>query len=248
MSAGGAHALERRWWWALTLGLAFIAGWEASGLDMAVTRLFGGPSGFAWRDHWLTARVVHDGGRLLALGVLLVVLADAFRRRTMPGPGRRAYLYWIAVVVLGWLVVPAFKRVSRTSCPWDLDEFGGHASYVPHWMLQAIDGGAGHCFPSGHACTGFAFLALAFLWADHHPRRSRVAITGALLAGGLFSVVQLMRGAHHLSHGLWAAWGCALLVALARRLAPASVVAASAGPSPVGIGNAPSTQPMTRIE
>ena len=43
---------------------------------------------------------------------------------------------------LAWLglVFPALalKRLSGTSCPWDLNLFGGSVSYVPHWMLTCL--------------------------------------------------------------------------------------------------------------
>ena len=55
---------------------------------------------------------------------------------------------WVLVGCL--LAVAALKRHSPTSCPWSLQEFGGHAVYLSHWRWRP-DGGPGHCFPSGHA-------------------------------------------------------------------------------------------------
>ena len=42
----------------------------------------------------------------------------------------------------------------------ELAEFGGVAQHVSHWSLGVLDGGPGHCFPSGHASSAFAFFAL----------------------------------------------------------------------------------------
>ena len=82
------------------------------------------------------------------------------------------------------------------------------------------DGGSGHCFPSGHAVSAFAFVALFFLWRPHRPRLAW-ALLGAVLAFGAVSgLTQLVRGAHFLSHSLWSAWLCAAIAVAARPLAP----------------------------
>jgi membrane-associated PAP2 superfamily phosphatase len=104
--------------------------------------------------------------------------------------------------------VPAIKRVSLTSCPWDLAEFGGAAQYVSHWRWGVGDGGAGHCFPSGHAAGAFAFLSGYFVLRPHEARWARRWLIGVLVVGALFGTAQLVRGAHYPSHTLWTAWLC----------------------------------------
>lgn len=207
--------------------LALLA-WDASGLDLQAARLFGTAQGFPWRDSWWAAQLLHDGGRLLA-GAVLTALAVALWRSALapqrlastgsPGPRQRGY--WLALVLLGLLLVPALKRGSVTSCPWDLALFGGPASYVSHWDLGQADGGGGHCFPSGHAVAAFAFLAQYFLWRDHAPARARAWLQAVLAAGSLFGLAQLARGAHFPSHTAWSAWicwaGCAAADAVWRR-------------------------------
>lgn len=61
---------------------------------------------------------------------------------------------------LGPLVIGILKATSAHSCPWDLVEYGGKAlNYV--LMDTAPPGaGPGHCFPGGHASSGFAVMAL----------------------------------------------------------------------------------------
>ncbi|HEY5633580.1 MAG TPA: sulfatase-like hydrolase/transferase [Burkholderiaceae bacterium] len=110
-------------------------------------------------DH-LFHTVLHAGGRALAALALVVLAADLFRS-SAGAPARAQRAYWFAVIALALL--PALKRLSLSSCPWDLAEFGGTAAYVPHGLPGTGDGGPGHCFPSGHAVSAFAFFGLYFL-------------------------------------------------------------------------------------
>lgn len=207
------------------LGLAALLAWDASGLDLAVVRAFGDAHGFAWRDAWFTRVLLHDGGRWLAWGVIALLLADALQPR-LAGPPRGARWYWLAVTFGCALLVPAIKRVSMSSCPWDLAEFGGIASYVPHWQFGAIDGGPGHCFPSGHAVAAFAFFGGYFAWRGSRPGIARAWLIAVCAAGLAFGWAQLARGAHYPSHTLWSAWLCwAACVAAAH--APRSARSAS---------------------
>lgn len=197
-------------------GLALLLVFEASGADMALARLYGDTHGFALRDHWFTRSLLHDGGRLTSALALACTLAwAAFGDARVMARRRRAA--WVAVLLACLLAVPALKRVSLTSCPWDLADFGGSADYVPHWLLAVADGGPGHCFPSGHAVAAFAFLPLYFQWRGRRPRLARSLLGLTLAAGTLFGWAQLARGAHFASHTLWSAWLCWCLGALAAR-------------------------------
>ena len=208
-------------------GLVLLLLWEAGAWDMALAQLYGDASGFALRDHWLFRRVLHDGGRWLSGLMLTAVIAWAAfgDERVM---ARRQRWAWAAVVLLCLIVVPALKRLSSTSCPWDLDHFGGSATYVPHWLLRITDGGPGHCFPSGHAVAAFAFLPLYFQWRVVTPRKALWLLAMTLVFGAVFGWAQLVRGAHFPSHTLWSAWVCwALSAAAARILAHAQPTASS---------------------
>lgn len=214
---GTAGARTGRNHLAVTLvALAMLLAWDASGADLAVTRLFASASGFALRDSLWTATLLHDGGRLLAWGLLLALVVAAVRAPAGPSrlgtataaPSRAERWRWLGVMLGCAVLVPLLKRVSTTSCPWDLAEFGGTARYVSHWALGQLDGGPGHCFPSGHAVAAFAFFGLYFQWREHNPRRARLWLALVLGAGLLFGAAQLARGAHHTSHTLWSAWLC----------------------------------------
>lgn len=188
-------------------GLLAIVLWEASGWDWPLIRLYGDAAGFALRDAWWARDLLHDGGRWLARAVIVLLLVDAWRP-LWPGPSRRQRMQAIATILACLVLVPALKRLSATSCPWDLDAFGGLATYVPHWWPYAVDGGPGHCFPGGHAVAAFAFFPLYFTWRSHRPGLARGLALGIVVAGGVFSWAQMARGAHFASHGLWTAWLC----------------------------------------
>ena len=187
--------------------LALLLWWDGSGLDMALARHYGNGAGFALRNDWWLQRVLHDGGRV-ASGIALAACALWAWRGDARVMARRLRAAWLGVVVLCLVAVPALKRASRSSCPWDLTAFGGSADYVPHWLLAVADGGPGHCFPSGHAVAAFAFLPLYFQWRRSHPRRAGALLAATLGAGALFGWAQLARGAHFPSHSLWSAWLC----------------------------------------
>lgn len=218
-TAPGAGTRARRDLVVTLAALAAIVLWDLGGLDLPLARAFADTSGFAARHAWWSRTLLHDGGRWLA-GVALAGMAlHALQpRRGRHTPAARGY--WLAVIVAAMLLVPALKRASLTSCPWDLAEFGGRARHVPHWWLGVADGGPGHCFPSGHAVAAFAFFGAYFLWREHDPRVARAWLAAVLVAGLLFGTAQAARGAHFASHTLWSAWLCWTLCVLAARWQP----------------------------
>ncbi|MDO5693975.1 MAG: phosphatase PAP2 family protein [Pseudomonadota bacterium] len=194
-------------WTAAALALALA--WDASALDLPLSRWFGSAQGFALTHDWWLQNVLHTGARQAAWALLLALIVMIWRPmgplRALPRADR---VYLVAGILLAALVVQVLKRVSLTSCPWDLQAFGGTAQYVSHWRWGMADGGGGHCFPAGHASTAFAFLAAFFWLRPWAPRTASVALGLTLLAGLGFGAVQIVRGAHYLSHVLWAGWFC----------------------------------------
>lgn len=207
----------REHWLVTLLSLVALVLWDFSGLDLRLIRLYGDASGFTWREAWLTRDVLHGGGRWLA-GLVLAAMALDATRPLCSGPSRRQRTYWLGTVMVVMLLVSALKRFTRTSCPWDLEEFGGPARYLPHWLLGMSDGGPGHCFPSGHAVAAFGFFGLYMLWKPWRPRFARGVLVTVWAFGLAFGWAQMARGAHFASHTLWSAWLCWVTCRAAERL------------------------------
>lgn len=194
--------------WTLA-ALLLLAGWDAGGLDLPAARLLAGPHGFALQNHWLLTKVLHQGvlplSWLLVVWITLGVWWPTLGQQKLDAGAR---LRWAGSTWLALLVVDLLKLASRTSCPWDLAEFGGTAVHVSHWAWGVLDGGAGHCFPAGHATAGFAFVSGFFAWRRTAPALARRWLAGALVAGTVLGLSQQLRGAHFTSHTLWTAFLC----------------------------------------
>jgi len=191
------------------LALVPVLAWDAGGLDLPLERWFGNARGFALTHAWWLEQVLHTDVRYLAW-VIMAFLILAIRRppRWLAALPRSDRIGLVAGILLAALAVQGLKHLSHTSCPWDLAEFGGRARYVPHWLWGVLDGGAGHCFPAGHASTAFSFLAGWFWLKARAPRIARVWLVASLVLGLALGGVQMVRGAHYLSHVLWAGWFC----------------------------------------
>ncbi|MDP4614363.1 MAG: phosphatase PAP2 family protein [Limnohabitans sp.] len=200
------------WLWLACLGLTLA--WDTSGADIRVMAWLGDAQGFALRDHWWLSSLGHDGAKRLAVVIYLGLVWMAFRPmgfwRQMP---RLQRIEIVVGITLSLMVVTAVKRVSLTSCPWELQAFGGIATYVSHWAWGVSDGGSGHCFPGGHASSAFAFLALSLPWLastqPHERRTGQKLLATILLMGLVLGAIQTLRGAHFPSHTAWTALICA---------------------------------------
>ncbi|MBY0463918.1 MAG: phosphatase PAP2 family protein [Burkholderiales bacterium] len=183
--------------------------WDASGLDLPLARWFGNADGFPLQYHPFLKEWLHEGARQMGWVVLaLLCIGIRWPVGALKQLRRRERVWMVGTILLSLLVVVAIKGVSRTSCPWDLTEFGGTAQYVSNWAWGVRDGGGGHCFPAGHASTAFAFMSLAVWLRAVSPRAGAWAWAAVLAMGLLLGWAQQVRGAHFFSHTLWTAWLC----------------------------------------
>lgn len=206
------HPMMR--WAALTLALlALVLLWDASGLDVAVMRLWGTEQGFALKHHPLLSRWLHTRGQQAAVVLYIFQLIMVWRPL---GPWRRLQrrerAQALIAVTLSLVTISTLKHFSLTSCPWDLDIFGGPAHHVSHWAWGTPDGGGGQCFPGGHASSAFGFLAMTLPFLQSaDPRLQRTGrrwLVFLVVMGLVFGLTQTLRGAHYPSHTLWTAWIC----------------------------------------
>ena len=200
--------------WKITLVLlAGVIAWDLSGWDLLVMPWFGTEQGFTLKENWWLSVIMHTRAQQLSLLAWLFLLAMEFRPvglfRTW---SRRQRVACLLAVTASVVAISILKRISLTSCPWDLLMFGGPADYIPHWRLGVADGGGGRCFPSGHASSALAFLAVSFpgllSTQSTQQRQGRLLLWLVLGLGLVFGMTQTVRGAHYPSHTFWTAWIC----------------------------------------
>jgi membrane-associated PAP2 superfamily phosphatase len=210
---------DRRLGWLTLAALAMLLAWDATGGDLALARLAGTPLGFPLRDNGFLVQVMHEGAKDLSW-LLVVALFAAIRwpvglLRRLPA-GARAQL--ALTVLLSVAAISAIKHASHTSCPWDLREFGGVAHHVSHWAWKVRDGGAGGCFPAGHASAAFAYAGGFFVLRRVSSRAAALwlgvpaghASAAFAYAGGFFVLRRVSSRAAALWLGVSLAAGLAL--------------------------------------
>ncbi len=198
-------------WLAAALALIIVLA-RYTPLDHALTGLFYDPvtQRFPLRDQAFWAVVMHTGLKYLSLALWFALLLwwISLRRRPSRQPLRRAMGFTLLVTLLAALAVSSLRAVSPHSCPWDLSAFGGSAEYFRFFDAAPLNPGPGRCVPSGHAATGFVWLAGYIALRGVDRTAARVALGFSLLFGILAGLTQLARGAHFLSHVLLTAWIC----------------------------------------
>lgn len=213
-AADRAKGIDHLWFLWLALA-ALTLMWDSTDLDMRVMLALGTPEGFPLRDNWWLSTVLHDQLKLAAQSLFVVMLAWAVWPVKAGGLPRRERWLLVSLVVLSLLTVNLIKSTSHSSCPWDLQAFGGQARYVSHWAFGESDGGSGRCFPGGHASSAFAFLALCLPWLKPPAGTHRSRAVGwrwlalIIAVGAVAGATQTLRGAHHPSHTLWTLVVCA---------------------------------------
>jgi len=116
----------------------------------------------------------------------------------------------LTIPILTWLV----REGSASACPRDLAAFGGELAQRPFldFSWQAI--GSGRCNPSGHMSSYSWWLALCFL---RPPQRRGLGVSIlCILAMFALGSVQILKGAHFMSHLIFSVWwagvACLILV------------------------------------
>ena len=192
------------------LAAGFLSEW--TDIDRVITRLvYDRDAGtfplhhVFWLDvvmhHWAKYAVATLGFAMLA-GLMLSFVLRAL------APHRRMLLFIVLAMSLAPLSVTLGKAISTTHCPWDIEEFGGSVPYSTFFARAPPEIKPGHCFPAGHASTGFSLLAFYFAAFAKRCRVARVALIVGLAAGMALGVGRVVQGAHFPSHVLWAGVIC----------------------------------------
>jgi membrane-associated PAP2 superfamily phosphatase len=214
--APGGPISRRSIWITLFLSILIIL-WDMSGLDIPVSGYLGAQA-FPLRHNVWAESLLHNAMQKLSWGVLLGLwgwaaynVSGHARSDEVHDAPQKSRLVACLSISLCAILVPGIKRISHTSCPWDMALFHGTFPYVSHWQWLVQDGGPGHCFPAGHAVTGFAFLGMYFVYRYTRPRLAQLWLCGSITAGCVLGTVQIVRGAHYVSHVMWAGFFCWLL-------------------------------------
>lgn len=160
---------------------------------------------FPLRNNWLLESALHSGLRsallLVPIATFALLLWQAFQKESCR---RTAWL--LVAQLLPALIIASLKHESIHACPWDLADYGGYAPHIPLWGSLPAGVSPGRCLPGGHASAGYALLAFYFGFRQDQPRLAQLALWGGLLLGTMMGWVQVMRGAHFMSHNLWSLW------------------------------------------
>ena len=180
----------------------------AGPLDQLLSAPWVDASGYYLRENWILVHIGHELFKYLVMSIavihLLIFVYCTIQKShpTLRGISGR--------VVLGMLlcvsVVGLLKSHSIHACPWSMLEVNGSQF---DWNKPIH--GLGKCFPGGHASAGFSLFILYFAYRPFYPKFARIGLGLALFMGISMSLVQMLRGAHFLSHNLWTAWWCWLL-------------------------------------
>jgi len=180
---------------------------ESSNIDITIANYFynAATKSFYYKDHWLTSNVLHDGGKLVSVGIFFVIvsLLVASAKLEKLKKYNRGLAYLITSMTISALLVYFGKLFSHVHCPWDLALFGGDVPYIRTFSKLPATVSAGRCFPAAHASAGYALISLYFFSLIYARRYRFFALGIGLITGILYGGAQQLRGAHFLSHDVW---------------------------------------------
>ena len=189
--------------------LAALLLWDAAGLDLALARMAGSANGFALRENRMFILVMHEIPRFASTaGVVVLFLLAIWPLGFMRRLTRGDRFQLAGTVLAAVTAVSLVKNLSHTSCPWELQDFGGVARYVSHWAWGVNDGGTGRCFPAGHASAAFAYVGGWLVLRRYSMRWAGIWLAAAVVLGFVLGLGQQWRGSHYMSHTLWTGWIC----------------------------------------
>ncbi len=182
---------------------------ESTGLDLWLGKQFYSTALKEWsfKENWFAETALHTGGRffiyILASSVL-VCLLYSFKSVSVFTRYRKPLCFLLLASIIGPLVISILKNTTHIYCPWNLTDFGGDKPYVR--LFDRVDSQlpVGHCFPAAHAGAGFTFISLYFFLTVVKREYNRYGLYFGLVLGLFFGFAQQVRGAHFLSHDVFA--------------------------------------------
>lgn len=157
---------------------------------------------FPFKDNWYLAKLNHSYVKdiIIYIYVFYFFAWLASFKFKVSQTQRYEYAYFFFVSMLCTLSIGFIKSHSSQACPWSMT-IPTSTGYI--WDFSAQDG---HCFPGGHASSGFALMTGYFVYLKSNTKRAYFFLISGFILGFTMGWAQMMRGAHFLSHNLWTAW------------------------------------------
>ena len=171
---------------------------------------------FPWRNSWFAFTFAHVWVKQLLVNAGLIMMGVVIVDLLYPLGFISAFVrHRLRLVVLASMLVPfairTTKKYSVLHCPWDVDRYGGFAPFIRLLDHVPENMRPGHCFPTGHASTALWLAAFAVFWLPHAPKKALAMFCAGLGMGFCLGWTQQMRGAHFITHTLWAMWVASLV-------------------------------------
>ncbi len=192
---------------------------ETTRLDAVLSGWFydAASGGFPLRYNTFLEVVAHQWAKGLVVVIACAVIAMLLMSYVIRelAPQRRLLLFLSLSLTLAPLTVALLKAASVRHCPWSLLEYGGFAPHLTLFDLAPADLVSGHCFPAGHASTGFCLLAFHFAGrALGNETLARLGLAVGIAAGLALGLGRIAQGAHFASHVLWSGLVCWTVIAV----------------------------------
>ncbi|MEW5755003.1 MAG: phosphatase PAP2 family protein [Pseudomonadota bacterium] len=196
----------------LLIAAPILIGLEFTEIDRWISDWFYSAAnhGFPLRDNFWLEVVLHHWIKYLVIAIAIAVLLAWAISSRVPrlSPWRTELLYSGVAMTAASATISGLKALSSKACPYDLEIYGGDAPYTRLFDFALTGGHHGHCFPGGHASTGFVLFAFYFASRARRPRWAKLALLTAFSAGMVLGFSRVAQGAHFLSHQLWTALIC----------------------------------------
>ena len=157
---------------------------------------------FPLKESWALAVLNHDYIKHIIVAIyayVFIVWGLSFKFEYLK-KYRKNYAHFFFVSMLCTLFIGFLKSKSAYACPWDMT-IATTTGF--DWNFSSTNG---HCFPGGHASSGFALMTGYFVYLKNQPKRAYFYLNAGFILGFAMGWAQMMRGAHFLSHNLWSAW------------------------------------------
>jgi len=212
MSAG-THSLKltREVYWLLLLAFVALVIIYIFDLDFYFADLIYQPTNnWQYKDAWLTAVLMHKYGKYTLILLYIILLVQFFFDYKNNQDRDQSYGKVVLLISLlsGAFSVTLLKQLLEVDCPWDLRRYGGDKLFFPLFQYASASLPSSHCFPSGHASTGFTWFSWYFYSCIYYPKYKLRILTVILFIGFLYGAGQQLRGAHFMSHDIWSILVC----------------------------------------